>query len=115
MSFVDVYGVEQFREIVNSPGLTVVYFSAVWCGPCKTIEKDLGKLTYALPNVRFAKVDADNNPEIVTRSNVAQLPTFMLIRDGKMLGYVLGADIASLRQKISSVATPTEASSDKKK
>ena len=41
MPFTDVYGVEQFREIVNEPTLTVVCFSAVWCGPCKTIEKDL--------------------------------------------------------------------------
>ncbi|AYU75538.1 thioredoxin [Leishmania donovani] len=100
MPFTEVYGVEQFRDIANDPTLTVVCFSAVWCGPCKTIEKDLDRLTYEFANVRFAKVDADNNTEIVSKCRVMQLPTFMLVRAGQMLGYVIGADLAQLKAKI---------------
>ncbi|KAK7194859.1 thioredoxin [Novymonas esmeraldas] len=100
MPFTEVYGVEQFRGIANEPMLTVVCFSAVWCGPCKTIEKDLEKLTYEFPNVRFAKVDADNNAEIVSKCRVMQLPTFMLVKAGQMLGYVIGADIVQLKAKV---------------
>ncbi|KAL7702904.1 thioredoxin [Lotmaria passim] len=100
MPFTDVYGVEQFREIVNEPTLTVVCFSAVWCGPCKTIEKDLEKLSYEFTNVRFAKVDADNNTEIVSKCRVMQLPTFMLVREGQLVGYVIGADLVQLKTKI---------------
>lgn len=100
MPSVDVYSVGQFRELVSEPTLTVACFSAVWCGPCKTIEKDLEKLTYEFPNVCFARIDADNNSEIVQKCKVMQLPTFMLIRSGELMGYVLGADMTSLKTKI---------------
>lgn len=100
MPFIDVYGVEQFRGIVNDAVLTVVCFSAVWCGPCKTIEKDLERVSYEFPNVRFAKVDADNNSEIVLKCKVIQLPTFMLVKEGQMVGYVIGADVANLKARI---------------
>ncbi|EPY30971.1 thioredoxin 1 [Strigomonas culicis] len=115
MPFADVYGTEQFREIVSDKKMTVVCFSAVWCGPCKTIETDLEKLTYSFPNIRFAKVDADSNAEIVTKCKVIQLPTFMLVRGGDMLGYVIGADLPSLNQKIRSVGTPSELSSERRR
>ncbi|KEG10680.1 thioredoxin [Trypanosoma grayi] len=100
MPVVDVYGVEQFRELVNDNALTVAWFSAVWCGPCKTIEQKMEKLTYDFPTVRFAKVDADTNSEIVSKCKVLQLPTFMLARGGKMLDYVIGANLDTLKQKI---------------
>ncbi|KAG5488099.1 hypothetical protein LSCM1_08164 [Leishmania martiniquensis] len=100
MPFTEVYGVEQFRELANRPVLTVVCFSAVWCGPCKTIERELDRLTYEFSDVCFAKVDADHNTEIVSKCRVMQLPTFMLVRAGQMLGYVIGADVMQLKAKI---------------
>lgn len=105
MPFTDVFGTEQFRNIVSDAKLTVVCFTAVWCGPCKTIEKDLEKLSYDFPTVRFAKVDADSNSEIVTKCNVGQIPTFMLVQGGEMLGYVIGADIPQLKAAIREAST----------
>ncbi|RNF14436.1 thioredoxin [Trypanosoma conorhini] len=100
MPLVEVYSVEQFRELVNEDLLTVAWFTAVWCGPCKTIERSMEKVTFEFPTVRFAKVDADNNSEIVSKCKVIQLPTFMLVRQGKMLGYVIGANMDTLKRKI---------------
>ncbi|ORC91226.1 thioredoxin [Trypanosoma theileri] len=100
MPVVEVYGVEQFREFVNDDMLTVAWFTAVWCGPCKTIERPMEKLTYDFPTVRFAKVDSDTNSEIVSKCKVLQLPTFMLVRSGKMLGHVIGGNVEALKQKI---------------
>ncbi|KAG5512523.1 hypothetical protein GH5_08490 [Leishmania sp. Ghana 2012 LV757] len=105
MPFTEVYGAEQFRDMANEPVLTVVCFSAVWCGPCKTIERDLDRLTYEFSNVRFAKVDADSNAEIVSKCRVMQLPTFMLVKAGQMLGYVIGADLMQLKTKIREAAS----------
>lgn len=100
MPIVDIYSVSQFRDVVSEPTLTVACFTAVWCGPCKTIEKDLEKLTYEFPNVCFARIDADNNTEIVSKCKVMQLPTFMIVRGGEMLGYVIGADVPTLKNTI---------------
>ncbi|CBH14094.1 thioredoxin [Trypanosoma equiperdum] len=100
MSVVDVYSVEQFRNIMSEDILTVAWFTAVWCGPCKTIERPMEKIAYEFPTVKFAKVDADNNSEIVSKCRVLQLPTFIIARSGKMLGHVIGANPGMLRQKL---------------
>lgn len=108
MPIADIYGVAQFRDVVNETTLTVACFTAVWCGPCKSIEKDLERLTYEFPNVRFARIDADNNTEIVTKCKVMQLPTFMLVRKGELLGFVIGAELNTLKAKIRSCLAETE-------
>ncbi|KAG8344661.1 putative thioredoxin [Trypanosoma vivax] len=100
MSLVEIYSVEQFREFMNDETLTVVWFTALWCGPCKSIERSMERVMYEFPSVRFAKVDADNNSEIVSKCKVVQLPTFMIVRNGRMLGYVIGANLELLKQKI---------------
>ncbi|RNF10410.1 thioredoxin [Trypanosoma rangeli] len=100
MPVVEVYSVEQFRDLVNEDLLTVAWFTALWCGPCKTIERSMEKMTFEFPTVRFAKVDADNNSEIVSKCKVLQLPTFMLVRQGKLLGHVIGANLDMLKRKI---------------
>lgn len=104
MPFTEVYGVEQFREVVSESRLTVACFTAVWCGPCKAIEKDLDKMSFEFPNVCFARVDADNNSEIVTKCKVTQLPTFMLVYGGELKDYVIGADMARLKSKVRALA-----------
>lgn len=96
----EIFGVEQFRESVSAAGVVVVCFSAVWCGPCRNIQKDLEKMVYEFPAVTFLKVDADNNTEIVQKCRISVLPTFMIIRNGKQEDYVAGADVQELKQKI---------------
>lgn len=101
----EIFGVEQFRDLVSSDQVSVVCFSAVWCGPCRTIQKDLEKLSYEYPAVQFLKVDADNNTDIVQKCRVTVLPTFMLVQAGKQLSYVVGADVNELKKKIREAST----------
>ena len=96
----EVYGIEQFRDIVNSKTPTLIIFSAVWCTPCKAIAKDLERLSYEFADIRFAKVDIDNNQDIASKCNVSALPTFMFVRDGEQLGHQLGADMKQLAKKL---------------
>lgn len=105
----EIYGVDQFRNLVNSDRLCVVCFSAVWCGPCRTIQPDLEKLTYQFPDALFLKVDADNNSDIVQKCNISALPTFMLVRGGKQLGYLIGTDMNELKAKIRSATNAAAA------
>jgi thioredoxin 1 len=102
----EIFGVEQFREVVNARGASVIMFSAVWCGPCKTIAKDLDMVAYQLSDVRFVKVDVDNNPDITMRCNITALPTFMLVKGGEQLGFHLGANLKDLQKKIKETFKP---------
>ncbi|XP_057821345.2 thioredoxin O2, mitochondrial isoform X2 [Cryptomeria japonica] len=40
-------------------GLAVAYFTAVWCGPCRTIAPLVDNLSTSYPNVTFMKLDID--------------------------------------------------------
>ena len=100
MPVLEIYGIEQFRDIVNSKLPTVIVFSAVWCVPCKSIAKELEKMSYEFADIRFAKVDVDNNQDIAAKCNVAALPTFMFVREGEQLGFHLGGDLKQLTKKL---------------
>ena len=73
-------------------GVHVIDFTAKWCGPCKQMVPVLDALAreYA-GRVGFAAVDCDDEPQLAQRYNVRSMPTFVLVRDGREVGRVVGA------------------------
>lgn len=108
-----ISSVDEFVEQVSKDVTTCVMFSAVWCGPCKQIAKQMNKLTYEFPDVSFLKVDADDNADIMHKCRVSALPTFMLCRQGQVLGHVIGSDVKELSTKIKEVRRHAVASQKK--
>jgi len=54
-------------------------FEASWCGACKMIEPQLRKVKEA--GIDIEKIDAESNTEMVTRYNIRNLPTIILVDD----------------------------------
>ena len=70
-------------EVVNFGGITVVDFFADWCGPCRKMGPILEEVEQELSsNVKFAKINTDNNIEIAKRYQVSGLPTLMVFKNG---------------------------------
>ncbi len=81
-------------------GNVILDFYATWCGPCKKIAPDYHLLSKATSHVQFFKVNVDEADELATQMNVEALPTFVLLKDGKEVGRVQGADMTAVVQKI---------------
>jgi thioredoxin 1 len=71
-------------ENINNNMITLLYFGATWCGPCKQLKERLhNKDTYKImPKLSVVYLDVDdmNNEELMKRYKVESLPTQIYIR-----------------------------------
>lgn len=77
-------------------GAVVIDFFATWCGPCKRIAPIFDQLDKKNPSVTFLKVDVDESAELVEYFGVNAMPTFIFIKDAKIVKRVEGADLVEL-------------------
>lgn len=79
-----------FQEATRSGGV-VVDFWAAWCGPCRTIAPILDELAVERPDVKFAKLNVDENPRTAAAFRVQGIPLLVFLRDGNEVGRITGA------------------------
>lgn len=66
------------------PPVCIVYFTAKWCGACKRL--DLTKLVGSYPLVAWFKCDIDENEYTAGFCGIRSIPTFLLIKNKKIIG-----------------------------
>lgn len=77
-------------EVMEAEGLVAVDFWAVWCGPCKMLAPIFEQLSDEMTNVKFCKVNVDEQPELARRFAVSSIPTVILIKDGIVVDTLVG-------------------------
>jgi thioredoxin len=79
-----------FQSQVGS-GPMVVDFWAAWCGPCRVIAPVIEQLAAERRDVRFGKVNVDQNPHTASRFGVQGIPLLIFFSGGKERGRLVGA------------------------
>ena len=72
-------------------GRFVVDFWAAWCGPCRTVGPVIDALAAERSDVRFGKLNVDENPRTAAGFGVQGIPLLVFFRDGREAGRVVGA------------------------
>ena len=80
-----------FDQVISAETPTLVDFWAEWCGPCKSMHPVFESLSKNYPNVRFARVNVDNNQNISMRYSVQSIPTFIMFKSGQIVDKMMGA------------------------
>ena len=80
---------EEFLETIKE-GVTVVDFYADWCGPCKMLGPVLEELSAENPDVKFIKVNVDDNEELAMQYRIMSIPAVFAFKDGELAGSSIG-------------------------
>ena len=75
---------QEFDEIIKN-GFTLVDFFADWCGPCKMLSPILEELSEEYTNIKFIKVNVDDNMDLAGRYGIMSIPTIFIFKDGQLL------------------------------
>jgi thioredoxin 1 len=79
-------------DVLSSDLPVVVDFTAVWCPPCHAIAPFLEEIAGELAGqVKIAKLDVDQNPEITVRYGVRSMPTLIVFKNGEPTAMQIGA------------------------
>jgi len=100
--------VKVLLENMEKKVLSLLYFTAKWCGPCQKIAPLMVELSDKLKekgdyNIDFYKIDIDKNEEFCDKCEIRSVPTFFIMNGKDLLSSCNGADI----EKIGSIIIET--------
>ena len=69
------------NEVEDHFGLVVIDLYADWCGPCRMLAPVLAELEAEYPEVKFCKINVDNDPELARAFNVKNIPMVAFVKN----------------------------------
>lgn len=81
---------KNFDEKIATDKLTLVDFSATWCGPCKMFKPIIEQLEANMPEVNFYNADIDDCDEVAKRFRIFSVPTLILFKNGEKVDLSVG-------------------------
>ena len=77
-------------EVEEFGGLAVIDLYADWCGPCRMLAPVLAELEGEYPQVKFCKINVDNEPELARAFKVTNIPMVAFVKDNTFLDFSVG-------------------------
>ena len=68
---------------------TMKYFSATWCGPCKTFKPIMNEIAGEGHSVQF--IDVDQSQDLAAKYGVRSVPTTVIEENGMEVDRFIGA------------------------
>lgn len=93
-----------FEDTIKNNEIVLIDFWAAWCGPCRSFAPVFEKASNDYPDIVFAKVDTEAQPELAGSFQIMSIPTLMAFRDEILLysqpGALPAAALSSMIEQI---------------
>ena len=89
-----------FKEVEEYSGLVVIDLYADWCMPCKMLSPIMTELEGEYPNVKFCKINVDEEPELARQFHVQSIPMLAFVKDNTFLDMIIGLSPKSEIEKM---------------
>ena len=76
---------ENFNATIESGKTVIIDFWAPWCGPCRAFAPTFEAVAEEFPDVVFAKINTEAQPDLGAAFNVRSIPTLMVFREQVIL------------------------------
>jgi thioredoxin 1 len=94
------------EDVLTKNEVTVLQFSAEWCGPCRTLGPIVDSLSLDEKNkdVTIGKINVDENNASAGKYGVRSIPTIIFLKGGVVIDKVIGVNTKeALQEKIDSL------------
>lgn len=72
------------KEVLEADVPVLVDFWAAWCTPCKMLSPIVDEAAKEREDVKFCKVNIDQESELAMRYGVMSIPTLILFKSGQI-------------------------------
>ena len=79
------------QEVMASEKPVLLDFWAPWCGPCRMLAPILDQVAQERGDIKVAKVNVDEEPELASRFRVYSIPTLAVLKNGQLVEQMVGA------------------------
>ena len=78
------------KEVLEEEKPVLVDFSAEWCGPCQLLKPIFDELSKEIKEIKFVKVDVDEEKELALKYGVGGVPCLILFKNGEVFDMLVG-------------------------
>ncbi len=90
-------------EVAQHEGLVIIDLYADWCGPCRMLAPTLAELEEEYTDVKFCKINVDEEPELARAFGVSSIPMIAAVKNNTFtdasVGFVPKATLKNLIEK----------------
>lgn len=91
MRIVEITKENYKTEVEESKGKVFIDFYANWCGPCRMMSPIIDELSDEITDIKFVKINVDDNEEVSRKYGIMSIPTFVLLEAGNILAKKVGS------------------------